>query len=152
MVCIAPPPLVVSAVVAAATPDAPPRFYVHGRSGHYIARNGDMDFSCFKHPIVVVFRLASRKAAFQDGDDAVSYNDQGDIRQLMVLRRRNHQFPGGIQHADRRTIWFVYANDKDCGVADGPALCKTSAYKLNFVDGHGEAQAADPIIQNGSIY
>jgi len=154
MVCIAPPPFVVSAtVVASANPGQPPRFRAHGLSARYIAPSGNMDFHCFKHPILVVFRLASPKVAFADGNDALSFSDQGDARQVMVLRPRNHQFPGGIQHIDRRSIWFVYANEIDCGVAGVPPHCEKSAYKLNIVDVRGKVHPADPIINNGgSIY
>ncbi len=154
MVCIAPPPLVVSAtVVASADPVTPPRFYAHGLSARYIDRDGDMDFGCFKHPILVVLRLASPQVAFAEGSDALSFSDEGHVRELTALKPRNHQFPGGIQHMDRRTIWFVYANEKDCGVAGVPPHCEKSAYKLNIVDVRGRIHPADPIITNGgSIY
>jgi hypothetical protein len=153
MVCIAPPPFVVSAtVVARAKTGAPPRFFAHGASAHYIDRDGDMDFGCFKHPILVVFRLAGPSGAFPDGNDPISFSDEGDKAQLMVLKRRNHQFPGGIQHVGRREIWFVYANETDCGVEGGPPHCARSAYKVNVVSARGEVRAADPIINNGGSH
>jgi hypothetical protein len=77
----------------------------------------------------------------------------GDARELMALKPRNHQFPGGVQHVGRQAIWFVYANETDCGVAGGQALCQRSAYKLNVVDARSKVHPADPIIKNGgSVY
>jgi hypothetical protein len=111
-----------------------------------------MDFGCFKHPILVIFRLAGSQAAFPDGNDPISFSDAGEVRDVMVLRGRNHQFPGGIQHVGRRLIWFVYANETDCGVAAGPPRCAKSAYKVNVV-ARGRVHSADPIIKNGgSLY
>src|SRR5580704_18503184 len=131
MPCIAPPPPVVSAIVTVIPGTARPlRFHATGLSRNYINLNGDLDFHCFRHPIVVVFQLRTPSEYFKgDGNDSLSFVDNADqARDQMVLPPKQHQYPIGIQYFGRRTIWFVYRNDWDCGAGDDQPHCKRSAY------------------------
>ena len=152
MPCIAPPPPVVSAVVTVVpgTP-RPLRFHPVGASRIYIDSAGDMDFHCFQHPIVVVFQLRGPGEYFKgDGNDTLSFVDNADqARDQKVLPPKHHQFPIGVQHLGRRTIWFVYRNDYDCGAGDDQPRCKRSAYGFYLVNSRGVTHHFDPIIQNG---
>ena len=152
MPCIAPPPPVVSAIVTVIPGTVRPlRFHATGLSRNYINLNGDLDFHCFHHPIVVVFQLRTPSEYFKgDGNDSLSFVDNADqARDQMVLPPKQHQFPIGIQHFGRRTIWFVYRNDWDCGEGDNQPHCKHSAYGFYLVNSREVVAHYDPIIQNG---
>jgi hypothetical protein len=152
MPCIAPPPPVVSAVVTVIPGTARPlRFHPTGASRHYIDSAGDLDFHCFQQPIVVVLQLRTPSQYFRgDGNDTVSFVDNADqARDQTALPPKQHQFPVGIQHLGRRTIWFVYRNDWDCGTGDHQPHCKRSAYGFYLVNSRRVVQHFDPIIQNG---
>jgi hypothetical protein len=152
MPCIAPPPPVITASVTVVSGTSHPlRFRAVGASRNYIDRYGNMDFSCFQRPIVVVFNIRSRHVYFKgDGNDSLSFSDNAaDKGEQMVLPRRHHQFPVGVQHIGRRIIWFVYRNDWDCGDTTGEPHCRRSAYGFYLVTGRDGAEHFDPIIQNG---
>jgi hypothetical protein len=157
MACIAPPPPVVTATVTV-TPGTvrPLRFHPTRASRPYIDPYGDLDFHCFQHPIVVAFHLQSPNQHFNgDGNDSLSFVDNADrarddqARDEGVLPPKQHQFPIGIQHLGRRTIWFVYNNDWDCGAGDNQPRCKHSAYGFYLVNSRHVVRHFDPIIQNG---
>jgi hypothetical protein len=153
MPCIAPPPLVVEATftVNTASPLHPKHFHARGRSAHYIDRAGGLDFSCFAHPILVVLTLRTPGLYFPtDGSASLSFADDAAHRdEQEMLPPKDHQFPGGVQHFGRKTIWFVYHNDWDCGIGDTVRRCPVSAYGLYLVNRRGVIYHVDPIIQNG---
>jgi hypothetical protein len=128
-----------------------------GAAGNYIQLDGDLDFHCFHHPIVVVFHLRTPAEYFKgDGNDSLSFVDNADsldsAHEQTVLPPKHHQFPIGVQHLGRRTIWFVYNNDRDCGAGDGKPSCRRSAYGFYLVNARDVVHHVDPIIQNGGNY
>jgi hypothetical protein len=153
MPCTAPPPIVVEATftVNTASPLHPKHFHARGLSANYIDRAGNFDFTCFKHPIVVVLTIGTPGIYFYgQGNDSLSFaDDAANKREQARLARKDHQFPGGVQHVGRKTIWFVYRNDWDCGAGDGARRCPVSAYGFYVVNDHGVVSHVDPIIQNG---
>ena len=146
---IAMPPIAVEAVVTV-RPGVLPTFHAHGASAAFVKRNGDLNFSCFHHPIVVSFTIATPHVSFQgDGNKSLSFADDPAKGRPMVLPPRQHQFPIGVQHLGPRRIWFVYNNDRDCGVGDNKPRCLISAYGLNLVSTGHHVRHLDPIIGNG---
>jgi hypothetical protein len=110
-----------------------------------------VDFSCFAHPILVVLKVGTPGVYFHGkGNETLSFADNfADARKQMVLPRKHHQFPGGVQNVGRQEIWFVYRNDWDCGVGDGADRCPTSAYGFYLENRQGVVFHVDPVIQNG---
>lgn len=149
MACIAHPPAEVAAVIAAAPTSTkrPLEVRATGRSARYIAGNGDMDFTCFHHPIRVRLRIRSSHVYFSWRHPMSFAYDQRKEKQPVTPRVR--QFPGGIHHSGRRTIWFTYDNGWDCGVGDNVKRCPVSKYGLYLVDIDGRVRHFDPIIGNG---
>lgn len=152
MVCIAPPPPQVAAVVQVGPkPDYPMTFQAADpASANYLKDSaGDWDFSCFKQSIKVVLTITTTGIVFYTGNgmDSVSYAETpGASKQSPPA----HQFPVGIKHVTAQSIWFKYHNDSNCGVNGGPDKCMTGAYGLIFGDTAGNfLHADDPIIQNG---
>jgi hypothetical protein len=154
MPCVTPPPFVVEATfTVSASQLHPKQFHARGRSAHYIDRAGGLHFSCFAHPIIVVLTLKTPGLYFYgQHNESVSFVDDAIHHrkdQAPLAKRGNHQFPGGIQHIGRKTIWFVYRNDWDCGHNDGSNGCPVSAYGLYLVNNQGVVHHYDPIIDNG---
>lgn len=149
MTCVAHPPPEVAAIIAAApsSKDRPLAFRPSGGSANYIDAAGNMDFSCFHHPIRVRLRLRPSHVYFSRRHAlSFAYEAGGEERPVTDGVR---QFPGGIHRIDVRTIRFTYRNASDCGDPDGKRRCPKSAYGLYLVDANGHVRHVDPIIQNG---
>lgn len=148
MPCIAPPPPQVAAVIAA-TPasDRKPSFRAVKGSGDYVDGDGNLDFSCFYHPIRVRLTLTGSHVYFSRRHPLSFAYEAG--KEERPVTREVRQFPGGIHRHGVKTITFTYRNAADCGVRGGDHRCLKSAYGLYLVDFNGHVRHVDPIIQNG---
>jgi hypothetical protein len=150
MPCITHPPPQIAAVVSAepSSSDRAPSFRPVSRaSANYIDGAGNMDFSCFYHPIRVRLQLRGPGVRFYR-EHALSFAYVAG-KEKRPVTRKVRQFPGGIHRLNARTVWFTYRNSADCGVGDGKPRCLKSAYGLYLVTDHGRVRHIDPIIQNG---
>lgn len=149
MPCVAHPPPEVAAIIAAApaSSDRPPAFRASDASAAYIDSAGNMDFSCFHHPIRVKLRLRPHHVYFSRRH-ALSFAYEAGAEKRPVTEKVR-QFPGGIHRINATTIVFTYRNATDCGHPHGERHCLKSEYGLYLVDANGHVRHIDPIIQNG---
>ena len=149
MPCIAhPPPQVAAVISAASSSERRPSFRSTSRaSANYIDGAGNMDFSCFHHPIRVKLRIRPYHVYFSRRH-ALSFAYEAGTEERPVTEKVR-QFPGGIHRINATTISFTYRNATDCGDLHGERRCLKSAYGLYLVDANGHVRHVDPIIQNG---
>lgn len=58
MPCIAPPPPAIEATIAVATPSLQAKFTPTLASRPYVDAQGNLDFSCFSGPIMVILHIS----------------------------------------------------------------------------------------------
>ena len=152
MVCVAPPPPQVAAIIQVGpAPNYPLTFQAADpASANYLLNaGGDWDFSCFKQPIKVALSIVTSGVVFYVGGgmDSISFADTAGAAKGPPPA---HQFPGGIKHVTAKSIWFNYHNDWDCGKGDGVKRCPVSSYGVYLGNGAGAfLHASDPVVQNG---